>query len=424
PAAPAPSAALPEVPRPHVPPPPTPSRQSPRPPHRRRRRRRETTERPDADQRHRRLRRRPAARRLAARSPRPPHVPPPTPHLSSRHDLRTAAAPPPPQRFASFARDRPACLQWGGTLISRPPGHYKLKRPKWAGRSQEATRGAAIVARGEGGSQVAGNDDAGTAGRGVVARQRRAGGTAAPALELVVRFPRWRYLAPGWQDPYPEEFGRSVRHDLDCLCRRHGRHDERRRPLGDNGVWRLVRRLTRKEYAYEHRQGKLKVLNLQRQGITRQGAGYIARWLSVGPIRDEKNRNLVDVERLPTAAHRNIFINLEGNPIGYLGVRDLERAVESARLNGIKVKVIGGGSVIDLSKRGGGFLQASTIKLGPIEYTRRAVEMKPWRLPVVLHYSMDGTYLVMKSTLAATGKALNKGKIMGSGIIIVHLAKD
>jgi len=147
-------------------------------------------------------------------------------------------------------------------------------------------------------------------------------------------------------------------------------------------VWRLVRRLTRKEYAYEHRQGKLKVLNLQRQGITRQGAGYIARWLSVGPIRDEKNRNLVDVERLPTAAHRNIFINLEGNPIGYLGVRDLERAVESARLNGIKVKVIGGGSVIDLSKRGGGFLQASTIKLGPIEYTRRAVEMKPWRLPV------------------------------------------
>lgn len=39
-------------------------------------------------------------------------------------------------------------------------------------------------------------------------------------------------------------------------------------------------------------------------------------------------------------------------------------------------------------------------------------------------YSMDGTYLVMKSTLAATGKALNKGKIMGSGIIIVHLAKD
>ena len=152
---------------------------------------------------------------------------------------------------------------------------------------------------------------------------------------------------------------------------------QRRRPLGDNGVWRLVRKLTRKEYAYQNRQGKLKVLNLQRQGITRHGAGYIARWLSVDPIRDKRNRNLVDVERLPTAANRNIFINLEGNPIGYLGVKDLERAVEKARLNGIKVKIVGGGSIVDSSKRGG-----VTIKLGPIEYTRRAVEMKPWRLPV------------------------------------------
>lgn len=144
---------------------------------------------------------------------------------------------------------------------------------------------------------------------------------------------------------------------------------------------RLVRMLGRKEYAYEHRQGRLRVLNLQRQGITRHGAGYIARWLSVGPIRDEKNRNLVDVERLPTAAHRNIVINLEGNPIGYLGLKDLERAVEKARLNGIKVKIVGGGSVVDSSERSGGS-HKYTIKLGPIEYTKRAVEMKPWRLPV------------------------------------------
>jgi len=135
------------------------------------------------------------------------------------------------------------------------------------------------------------------------------------------------------------------------------------------------------------------VLNLERQGITRRGAGYLARWLSVDPIEVyEKNGTAddlpFDVERMPTAASRSLFINLKGNPIGLLGVRDLERAVEKARINGIKVVIVGGGvSSEDKAFNGGrptttGQQHLHVVKLGPIEYTRKSVEMQPWRLPV------------------------------------------
>jgi len=156
----------------------------------------------------------------------------------------------------------------------------------------------------------------------------------------------------------------------------------RRRLLGDKGVRRLVFLLGRKEYATRHRRGQLRVLNLERQGITRRGAGYLARWLSVDPVKATNDTaDLVDVDRMPTAAFRSIFINLEGNPIGLLGVKDLERAVDRARINGIRVVIVGGGSSSDdaLAARSG---RQHVVKLGPIEYTRKSVEMPPWRLPV------------------------------------------
>lgn len=161
----------------------------------------------------------------------------------------------------------------------------------------------------------------------------------------------------------------------------------RRKQLGDGGVLRLVSLLGRKEYATRHRRGKLRVLNLQHQGITRRGAGYLARWLSVDPIdvddNDKENAALeLDIDRLPTAAFRSIFINLEGNPIGLLGVKDLERAVDKARINGIRAVIVGGGSSSDTLAKKGVRTQHHVVKLGPIEYTRKSVEMPAWRLPV------------------------------------------
>ena len=153
----------------------------------------------------------------------------------------------------------------------------------------------------------------------------------------------------------------------------------RRQPLGDKGVKKLVYLLQRKEYATDKRPRRLRVLNLQRQGITRRGAGYLARWLSVEPIEaTDKTADLVDVDRMPTAASRSIFINLEGNPIGLLGVKDLERAVDKARINGIRVVIVGGGSSSDRTKGRG----QHVVKFGPVEYTRTVIEMPPWRLPV------------------------------------------
>ena len=184
----------------------------------------------------------------------------------------------------------------------------------------------------------------------------------------------WRLFHSGWRS-----LSSCVEYDLSL----------RRRPLGDNGVKRLVNLLGRKEYAQRGRRGQLRVLNLQRQRITRRGAGYLARWLSVDPLGPEEGNatgSELDVDRLPTAAARSIFINLEGNPIGLLGVKDLERAVDKARLNGVRVVIIGGGSPSDAMERrrggqgGGG--AAHVVKLGPIEYTHKSVEMPPWRLPV------------------------------------------
>lgn len=166
----------------------------------------------------------------------------------------------------------------------------------------------------------------------------------------------------------------------------------RRHPLGDKGVRRLVFLLGRKEYATRQFRGvrQLRVLNLERQGITRRGAGYLARWLSVDPVKATNDTaDLVDVDRMPTAAFRSIYINLEGNPIGLLGVKDLERAVDKARMNGIRVVIVGGGSFSDdvLGGRSGRHPTGAVghehvVKLGPIEYTRKSVEMPPWRLPV------------------------------------------
>mmetsp|Transcript_1518 Transcript_1518/g.2064 ORF Transcript_1518/g.2064 Transcript_1518/m.2064 type:complete len:335 (-) Transcript_1518:238-1242(-) len=152
----------------------------------------------------------------------------------------------------------------------------------------------------------------------------------------------------------------------------------RRTALGDNGVWRLVGHLGRKEYATKHRKGQLRVLNLERQQITRQGAGYLARWLSTDPIETEDN-DVVDVDRIPTAASRSLFINLEGNPIGPLGVKQLERAVDKAKLNGISVVIVGGGNSADVPAGG---KADHVVKLGPIVYTRKSIDMPPWRLPV------------------------------------------
>lgn len=204
----------------------------------------------------------------------------------------------------------------------------------------------------------------------------------------------WRVLVPDFvAKPGWKRLASCVEYDLSL----------RKRPLRDVGVRRLVRLLSRDEYATGEYASRLRVLNLERQGITRRGAGYIARWLSADPVQPpggDGNENttssdyLLDVDRIPIAAFRYIYINLEGNPIGALGVRDLERAVNKARVNGIRAVVIGGGSSSDVVFRGGGRglggkpagnLHQHVFKLGPIEYSRKSVEMPPWRLPVPWH---------------------------------------
>ena len=164
----------------------------------------------------------------------------------------------------------------------------------------------------------------------------------------------------------------------------------RRTKLGDNGVKRLMSQLGRKEYANGKRKGKLRVLNLQRQGITRRGAGYISRWLSADPLEvTPATAHVVDLDRIPTAASTSIFINLEGNPIGLLGFKDLQRAVDKARINGIKVVIVGGGGADDSPKRSNLDTQ-HVVKVGPVTYKRTRVAMEPWRLPVPIMKKVFG----------------------------------
>ena len=171
----------------------------------------------------------------------------------------------------------------------------------------------------------------------------------------------------------------------------------RKRQLGDHGIKRLVNLLERKEYATHEWSGKLRVLNLERQGITRRGAGYLARWIALDPIEvTNSTLDLLDVDRIPTAAFRSIYINLEGNPIDVLGIKDLERAVDKARRNGRMVVIVGGGSDSDnilAARRGGQHVvgHQHVVKLGPIEYTRKSVEMPPWRLPIPWHVKVRAT---------------------------------
>lgn len=60
-------------------------------------------------------------------------------------------------------------------------------------------------------------------------------------------------------------------------------------------------------------------------------------------------------------------------------MKDLERAVSKARANGIKMTIFGGGSTSDAPEGG---KADHVFKLGPLIYQRKALEMKPWRLPV------------------------------------------
>ena len=92
----------------------------------------------------------------------------------------------------------------------------------------------------------------------------------------------WRLFNSGWHS-----LSSCVEYDLSL-----------RRRLGDEGVRHLVYQLGRKEYATRDHQGQLKVLNLERKGITRRDARYLARWLSVDPVEaDGKTADLVDVVR-------------------------------------------------------------------------------------------------------------------------------
>jgi len=182
----------------------------------------------------------------------------------------------------------------------------------------------------------------------------------------------WKLFTSGWRSLSTcEEFDLSLR----------------KRKLGDNGVKRLMHQLGRKEYANGKRRGKLRVLNLQHQGISRRGAGYISRWLSADPLEvNADTAHIVDVDRIPTAASTSIFINLEGNPIGLLGFKDLQRAVEKARINGIKVVIVGGGGADEQSNVG----TQHEVKVGPVTYRKTRAAMKPWRLPVPLIQNISG----------------------------------
>mmetsp|Transcript_21993 Transcript_21993/g.33597 ORF Transcript_21993/g.33597 Transcript_21993/m.33597 type:complete len:372 (-) Transcript_21993:343-1458(-) len=185
----------------------------------------------------------------------------------------------------------------------------------------------------------------------------------------------WKLFTSGWRSLSTcEEFDLSLR----------------RTKLGDNGVKRLMSQLGSKKYANGKRRGKLRVLNLQRQGITRRGAGYISRWLSADPLEvNADTAHVVDLDRIPTAASASIFINLEGNPIGLLGFKDLQRAVDKARINGIKVVIVGGGGADDSPKHSNLDTQ-HVVKVGPITYRKTRVAMEPWRLPVPLIKKISG----------------------------------
>ena len=180
-------------------------------------------------------------------------------------------------------------------------------------------------------------------------------------------------------------------------------------------MYRLVKLLGHKEYATKNYNGQLRVLNLQRQGITRRGAGYLARWLSTDPIEleneqknNEQNEQLADVDRIPTAAHKSIYINLEGNPIGDLGVKDLDRAVDKAKINGIAVTIVGGGSNSDSFGKNGAKKKGvhHVVKLGPIEYTRKSIDMPPWRLPVSVNQKMKKVLLIDNPIVPSSVKGL------------------
>ena len=55
--------------------------------------------------------------------------------------------------------------------------------------------------------------------------------------------------------------------------------------------------------------------------------------------------------------------------------------MSKARANGIKVTIFGGGSTSDAPE---GDKADHVLKLGPLIYQRKALEMNPWRLPVPL----------------------------------------
>ncbi len=98
----------------------------------------------------------------------------------------------------------------------------------------------------------------------------------------------------------------------------------RKHQLGDAGVRRVVSLLERKEYATKYWNGQLRVLNLERQGITRRGAGYLARWLGVDPlVADSPVFVVCDVDRMRLAAHLSVYLHLDAMPICILVVTAL-----------------------------------------------------------------------------------------------------
>ncbi|KAK1743562.1 hypothetical protein QTG54_006183 [Skeletonema marinoi] len=132
---------------------------------------------------------------------------------------------------------------------------------------------------------------------------------------------RWKLFTSGWRSLSTcEEFDLSLR----------------RTKLGDNGVKRLMSQLG-------------------------------------NPLEvNADTAHVVDLDRIPTAASTSIFINLEGNPIGLLGFKDLQRAVDKARINGIKVVIVGGGGADDSPKHSNLDTQ-HVVKVGPITYRKTRV---------------------------------------------------
>ena len=69
--------------------------------------------------------------------------------------------------------------------------------------------------------------------------------------------------------------------------------------------------------------------------------------------------------------------------------KDLQRAVEKARINGIKVVIAGGGSVNDSSRHGNNLDTRHVVKVGPVTYSNTGA-MAPWRLPVPFIEKISG----------------------------------